>query len=666
MKSLHRLATKALFLPVLALLLTASNTFSQNKPLWESELSAPIQWQKVTSLGNVIASTGTSLQGIDPATGKVNWTLNNVQYTIEDNFENISGTPFFSVVDNKGAMFIIEPFEGKILFSSTQAGLEKISSKYFLYKNSAILLLGYAPGQKAPSMVMVDMNTGTKSWSKDGEFSKIVSCIDLGNDEFIVSTLFYVYKMGVKSGDVKWKKCIDVKMEKMGALFSLMDKGAGNSSLGNKEINSALLTTEFAPDMVFMCAQKESQKTTTGSDGKKVTTVEYSSLYNAFKISSGDYAWAALVEIKGKMGLLVPDKGGLIITHGTFNMNNSAVNMLNYNSGEQMWGKKGNGLSVKGSPGGSAIVNGKLIISSNNDRNSFLYSVNTSSGIMDFEKPAKISGSIEYLETVGNNLLVATEEEIDLYNASTGEFSFAKPVRGNRNTIVSNEKTVYMFNTKDDMLYSLDKSSTVAKGITKVPVKFEGKETVTKMEIREKGVLLSSDQNIALVDFNGGLVFNKYYPAPDQPGWKKALLFANAVYGAYATAVYGYSSAVYGAVSSSITVKNSTDKVVKDVTGAMSNAYGVGANSAMSFTKKCVETANKRFKASATSNSSMFMMVELGKKQYGLVQISKETGEKVATIDMMKDKTPSYDLDILENAVYYKSGDKKLQGYIFK
>lgn len=60
------------------------------------------------------------------------------------------------------------------------------------------------------------------------------------------------------------------------------------------------------------------------------------------------------------------------------------------------------------------------------------------------------------------------------------------------------------------------------------------------------------------------------------------------------------------------------------------------------------------------------MMIELGKKQYGLAQINKETGEKVATIDMAKDKTPSYDLDIVENTVYYKSTDKKLQAIKFK
>ena len=669
MKTSLRSTSKALLFPILAtaaFVASVSYVTAQNKPVWETEVSAGIMWQKVTSLGNVIVSTGTSLQGIDPASGKVNWTLNQVQYTIEDNFENISGTPFFSVTDNKGVLYIIEPFEGKILFSSTQAGLEKISSKYFLYKNSAILMLGYAPGQKAPSMIMVDMNTGSKIWSKDGEFSKIVSCIDLGNDEFIVSTLFYVYKMGVKSGDVKWKKCIDAKLEKMSALLALMDKGAGNSSFANKEINSALLTSEYANDIVFMAAQQENQKTSTGADGKKVTTVEYSTIYNAFKISTGDYAWPAIVEIKGKLGLLIPDKKGLIVTHGTFNMNNSAVNMINYTSGQFMWGKKGNGLSVKGSPGGSAEVSGKIIISSRNDNNSFLYSLNPSTGMMDFEKPAKISGVIEYLETVGSNLLVATEEEVDLYNASTGEFSFDKPLRGNRNTIISGQDKVYIFNSKDDMLYSLDKSATVAKGITKVPVKFQGKESVNKMEIREKGVLLSSDQNIALVDFSGALVFNKYYPAPDQPGWKKALLIANAIYGAYATAVYGYSSAVYGAVSSSIVVKNTETKVVKDVTATLSSAYGNAAASGMSFTKKCVETAGKRFKASSQSNNSMFMMVELGKRQYGLVQISKETGEKLAVIDMAKDKTPSYDLDIVENAVYYKSGDKKLQAFQFK
>ena len=37
--------------------------------------------------------------------------------------------------------------------------------------------------------------------------------------------------------------------------------------------------------------------------------------------------------------------------------------------------------------------------------------------------------------------------------------------------------------------------------------------------------------DIAMIDRAGNNVFNKYYPAPGQEGWKKALLIANAVYG---------------------------------------------------------------------------------------------------------------------------------------
>jgi outer membrane protein assembly factor BamB len=661
--SAGRVLTK--FFASFTLFISVQASFAQTKPVWESELPGSIQWQKVTSLGHVIASTGTSLIGLDPETGKTNWTLNQVQYTVEDNFENISGTPFFSVTDNKGALYIIEPFEGKILFSSTDAGLEKISDKYFLYKSSAIFILGYAPGAKAPSAVMVDMGTGKRAWSKDGEFSKISSCYDLGNDEFLVSTLFYVYKMGVKTGEVKWKKCIDAKFEKFSSLLDMMDKGAGNSSLGNKKVNGALVLTDNAKDLVFMAAQKESEKTVTGSDGKKTTVVEYSTVYNAFKLSTGDYAWASVVEINGRLGLLIPDKKGLIITHGTANQNNSAVNMIDYTSGQLMWGKKGKGLEVKGSPVGTAEVNGKIILSSANESKSFVYSLNPSTGLMDFEKPAKISGGIQHLEIAGNNILVCTEEEIDLFNTESGEFTFEKTIRGNQNNILSKEGNVYLFNNKDNMLYYLEKNSTAPKPFSKAPVKFQGKEDVNRMEMRDKGILLYSEQNIAMVDMSGGLTFNKYYPAPDQPNWKKALLIANAAYGAYATAVYGYSSAAFGAVSQSITVTDANSKMVKDVTSVVSQAYGNAAASGMSFTKKCIETAGKRFKASQTSSNSIFMMVELGKKQYGLVQINKDTGEKMATIDMAKDKSPSYDVDIIENTVYYKMGDKKLQAYKF-
>jgi hypothetical protein len=346
-------------------------------------------------------------------------------------------------------------------------------------------------------------------------------------------------------------------------------------------------------------------------------------------------------------------------------MNNSAVNMLDYTTGQTLWGKKGKGIDVKGSPVGTAEVNGKIILSSANESKSFVYSLNPSTGTMDFEKPAKIGGSIQHLEITGNNILVCTEEEIDLFNTSSGEFTFDKNVKGNRNNILSKDGNVYLFNNKDNMLYYLEKNAPGPKVLTKTPVKFQGKEDVNRMEMREKGVLLYSEQNIAMVDLSGNILFNKYYPAPDQPNWKKALLIANAAYGAYATAVYAYSSAAFGAVSQSITVTNTETKVVKDASAMISQAYGNAASSGMSFTKKCIETAGKRFKASQTSSNSIFMMVELGKKQYGLVQINKDTGEKMATIDMAKDKSPSYDVDIVENSVYYKMGDKKLQAYKF-
>ena len=483
------------------LLMLTTTSFSQNAPVWESELPGSIMWQKVTSLGNVIASTGTSLIGIDPASGKIIWTLDKVQYTVEDGFENISGTPFFSVTDNKGVLFIIEPFEGKILFSSAEAGLEKISDKYFLYKSNGILIIGYEVGQKEPVMIMADMTTGKKSWKKDGEFSRISSCYDLGNDEFIISTLFYVYKMNVKSGEVKWKKCIDEKFAKFGALLSMMDKNAANSELGKKQVTAALAITEYANELVFMAAQKETKKEVTGSDGKKTTTIEYSTIYNAFKISNGDYAWASTIEVNGKLGLLIPVKNGLIVTHGTMNMNNSAVNLINYTSGQMMWGKKGKGIDVKGSPEGNAEINGKMMISSGNDRASFVYILNTNSGTMDFEKPAKISGAIQYIETSGNNLLIATEEEINLFNTSTGEFSFDKSFKGSSKNITSNEGNSYILNNKDGILYQLKNGSSAANPLSKLPLKFQGKEDANRLEVREKGILISSEQNIALVDF---------------------------------------------------------------------------------------------------------------------------------------------------------------------
>jgi hypothetical protein len=176
---------------------------------------------------------------------------------------------------------------------------------------------------------------------------------------------------------------------------------------------------------------------------------------------------------------------------------------------------------------------------------------------------------------------------------------------------------------------------------------------------------LFSDQNIALLNFNGGVIFNKYYKAPGQSGLTKALLIASAVRAAYYTAAFTAYSAAFGEVSQNIQVKDANSQATKDVTGAVSNYFGDAAASGLSYTGQFIAAATKRFKASAQTQDFVFMMTENDQKKYELEQVDKNTGDKLSSIDLSKDKTPSYQVDGLANAVYYKNGDNTIQKYQF-
>lgn len=640
---------------------TSFNMYAQ-APKWEKDLGAAVQWQRTTQFGSFLIGTPNGIKGVDPETGNVLWTTDKKYGNVpEDRIEMIENSPFIAVTmgdkENED-MAIIETFEGKVVFSSKDAGLQKVVSRYFLYQSSAILVLGTGIGVKTPAVHMVDMGTGKKIWSKESDFGIVTACKDLGNDEFLALTAFFVYKMNVRTGEVIWKKGVDPKMDKMNGFMSMLDKGG--AFFDGKDITAAIVTTEKKEGSVFVAVQAENKKEVTDSKGNKSTQISYERKYMAFDLKTGNALWTAVVSIPGKMGILVPDANGLIVSQGDGN----DVNCLDYASGAGKWGKKGKGINVKGGPPqGTAYVGNDLVIASG-EKNNFIDVINTSTGESRLAKPVKMDGMVKYMEVLKSGILVGTTEEVNIINQTTGEKVIPKSLKADDRLITDWNGKKYVFNRKDNMLYEIDPNSGSAKAVS-AALEFQGKEDATRAEARTEGVVVSSDQNIALIDYSGKTVFNKYYVAPRESGMKRALLYASAVYGAYATLAYAATSATYGAVSQSIQVKTPGDKAVKDVTGVVSNAYGDASRSAAGFTGRMIAAANKRFKATQEANDYMYMLTEVGKKQYQLIRVSKKNGEILSTIELGKDKTPVYEIDGIENRVFYLHQGNTVRGYQF-
>ena len=78
-------------------LLVAGPALSAPKPAaWTRDFAAPVEWQRVTSLGQLVVSTSAGLHAVDPATGDVVWTQTSLKGLPEDGFQELPGSPIAS------------------------------------------------------------------------------------------------------------------------------------------------------------------------------------------------------------------------------------------------------------------------------------------------------------------------------------------------------------------------------------------------------------------------------------------------------------------------------------------------------------------------------------------------------------------------------------------
>ena len=623
---------------------------AQPSPAWAVN-SGPAQWMRITSAGALVVGTSEGLKGVDPATGQVSWTLEALANVPAANYEEVSRSPFVSIVPagDPNGLLIVEPFSGQVVFNSKEAGLSNIASKYFLYENNAIVLVGQKE-DKSATMACVDMGSGKVRWTKDDAFSRLTACNSDGPDAIILSTLFFVYKLDANTGAVLWKKSPDPSHEKMGALGALLDKGGANLDLPT--IAGVFVTTPYAPGLCFMGMQTEQRKEVTDSQGKKTVQITHKTFLNAFRTEDGAYAWEQPLQMQQKLGAIVPLEQGLLVGAG----DRKSVDLLDYNTGTGLWGKNGKGINVKGVLAGAvALEQGTLLTSGGEDG---VVTLVDAQGMETWKKPVKLDGVVRSVTKLGGDLLVATEQVVDVIDLSTGLSRLEKPLQGGAGLVANGGGRTWVFNIKDGLLYTLQDQGGAATAVNSVPLVFEGKEKATALEYLDDGLVISSDQNLALMGQDGTVKYRKYLPAPRESGLVRALKYASAVRAAYYSAAYGYTSAAFGAASQSIQVQDASSAVAKEITGAVSDIYGQGAKDAAGAAKRFFEEAGARFKASTSTNDVHYLLSEATKGQYALVALNKGNGSEVGTIPLGSNKEPQYEVDAITNTVYLLSGSE--------
>ena len=619
---------------------------------WKKDLSGNLLWQQVTSYGNYFVCTDTEFASYNPETGEQLW-ANQMFANISNNqIEEMSGSPLVSI--NQGEdISILDPFNGEVKFNSSQAGVAELKTKQVLYKANGILIAGKTTSND-PIMLMVDMATGKTVWQIEEKFGRIVTLSEISDQELLIVTLFKNYKLNSKTGDIIWKNSTSKEAEQlegMGAFGSLL-QGVAEQAVANEDF--VINFYQHPSKDIFIIAAENKNETQTSSGQPSIS---YENNYTAFNISDGSRLWSNPINMKGQLGDLAFYKDGVIILPN--NGGRTKINFFDLNTATGKWGKKGRGIAIKG-----GIYNhlktdkGILLISQSGEKN-YLNFLNPALGLITFEKPIKINGEVVRTIETEKGILFITTKEINILNPATGELVFNKSIPTNPGLLEQKDNTIYAFDTKANIVKMIDFNTATIKNITNTALKFEGKESPGKLELREKGIFISSDQNVTLYDYSGSQLFQKYYEAPREPGLKRALLYAQAARAAYIGASSYYAAGVLQSAAPDVKQEDAVSGAIVEGFGMVYEELG---DAASDFAKQSFQQANARFKATAEGRDFIIIFGKIEKDNV-LLKVNKDTGEVDGSINLGSEKDPKYAVDDVTGQVFKKTAETQITSY---
>ena len=653
------------------------------EPAWSIKFDKPVNWQRVTNLGYLIVNTGDGLFGINPESGEKLWMIKELGNMPEDSYQQMPGTQFFKmerIVDNSLKVDIINPVDGRILFNTDKENVKTLLSYHTLVRSNQLLVVAIKNENTSASLLMYDIESASKVWDNDelfkievetgikgnfGAFANALASqmgssmnargltsepVELDENTLLLVHPNFVYSVSSHNGQLNWKQPIE------------------SSTL------SAVYFKEDSPDVVFVSTEKEetSQSSSTGE-----TIITYYNPIYAINLKTGQPVWEKAFISKGKLNLIIMDERGMIVCPRD---DKSVINLLDYGSGVGQWGKKGNGVKIKGSiitfekiGDQYAVTTGFDNAFTNAGEEYYLNVLDPTTGMMKFEKYEKLSGDLRQTQMLEKGMLYITSREVNILDLNTGLNLFdksvesAKPIDPDKYDpvkhglpICENETVLYVYSSKDNVLYEVDKKLATVKPLTG-KIEFEEKEEPSRLELAEDGILLMSDQNIMKVDMNGNTLYHSYFPAPKLPGLLRALHAANAIRAAY----YSLGTAAYSAAFAAASTQTD-DALTQEITEEMSEGFADLTQQGVAITSQSANMVFKRFKASAVSPDFVFVLSEPERKHYYLYQVSKADGEKKQEIDLAKDREPSYEVDEVYNYIYYRLGDNEIVCYHFK
>ncbi len=658
------------------LFLCGQYLFAQATNDWTKDFQSKINWYQISDAGILVVATKDGLFGISPKDGSEIWKNEDIENIQETNYDPIEGTPYAALSKSgitKSVNNIIDLVTGNVVANTATMGMQSVTKRIYLMKSNQVLFYGFGKTGK-PVLILADLATGQKVWEQEKLFSKnseqIVSQAGETPDAIFIATDKNIYKLNKTNGEVAYS--IEMKSD----LPVAAPEPSSGSGLGKM--------FSFGKTLDKAAGQMATQTSADFFQQGDMTLIYFwnQDILTAFNIADGKEVWKR-VELPSPVanilfdehGMLVAtaektqediskanDKGGGLIgklkKSGAAKKNRATLLCLDMLTGVEKWNSD---VELQGDVVAYKLSGNKLILATARDQGTnFISIVDLDAGKSISKKALEIKGTVRDLQLVPQGLYYRTSDEVNILSLESGDKTWKKGL-AMKNCSGQNldAKTGYVY--ANSTIYKVDfEKGELTDWIT--DIRFEGNEDPTSLQLRENGVLLTSDQNIRLYDYTGKQVFHTYQPAPGRTLAGKLTSGLGALTSATISAQQmaqsaqmSYAKGYYGSTSSSV------DNSIKN---ANSNAANFGGAAVESF-----KSISRRFNATKEANNYMAMLTNFGgsnmAKDAGVMMIDKNNGTEIRKIILGDKKDPDYKMDELGRIIYYKTDGSVISGFAF-
>jgi len=587
-------------------------------PDYQYEVGAKINDMTLTQGGTMVVATNDGLVGIKPGSNELLFNFTDYGRVKPEELFFVPSAPYVMVGQTGfGAMTtkkaVIDYMSGKKLFSTEDNGWKMIMTCDIMMPQNKLVVSGQrrAKEKYTNAVAIYDLNTGEQDSFVKLKGSEVITGRPLLlSDGIILPTAKNLKKIDVATGTEQWSIKVD--------------------------------------DIKWM---------TTDETGKEIygfETTANGSNTRIYKIgANGSLLWEDPHKVKGHVANFEILPQGLAIVSNVDNSGKkglaklasasaeSKIAFLSATNGEDLWDKA---PKTKGYVQHFYIMDDGILFGIQEG------GINKISfdGKTLFKKPLKTGENILTMASTPQGLIYITSEDANIVNLDTGEQVWKKPLKYKRADAVSSDYDAknnrYLISADED-LFAVDAStgdvSTLAES------DFDGKEDPTGVEVRDGGILLTSSQNMMLLDWGGDTGWHEYYRAPGKSAFGAILMGALAVATA-ATATASYAEA------------NRNRNRLGQYTSRGASYLDMGDSMAAASGASVAEML-KRFKATSATKDSRFVLTKL-EDGVGLVKLNKDTGTKEKEI-ILKDKKPEYQVDEFGGILYYKAGNSSIYAY---